>query len=148
MMFYGQHTIHVSDKKTISLPDQFIEELQSNIFITQGFESNLIIMPENVFLDLYQSASTMNITSPLARLFLRHFLANAAFVPQGEIDHIQISCHLYEYAGLPKEEAAVVVGQGNHIEMWGQKKWQEQYLKLQDSTENAHRFAALDIRTN
>ena len=146
MMLYGQHTIQFSNEKIVSLPERFAKELHSNLFVTQGFDRNLIIMSEKAFFDIYKRVSEMNIANPLTRMFLRHFLANATFVPHEEAKHIEISNHLFEYAGLPKEDAAVLVGQGDHLEVWGQQNWQEQSLELQDASKNAHRFAALDIR--
>ena len=145
-MFYGQYTIHIKDEQAISLPDRFANDLHSNLFITQGFDRNLIIMPENEFLSFYHHIRAMNIANPLARLFLRHFLANAAFVSHGDIEHIEISDRLYEYADLSKEDAVVLVGQGDHLEVWQQKTWQEQSLDIQDSSKNAHRFAGLYLR--
>ena len=145
-MFYGQYTIDIKEQQVISLPDRFANDLRSNLFITQGFDRNLIIMPENVFLDFYNRVRAMNMANPLTRLFLRHFLANATFILRGDIEHIEISERLYEYADLSKKEAAVLVGQGDHLEIWEQKKWQEQSLEIQDSSKNAHRFAVLDLQ--
>lgn len=145
-MFYGQCTTYMKEQRIISLPDQFASDLHSDLFITQGFDRNLIIMPENGFLDFYQHIRAMNMANPLARLFLRHFLANATFISHKNIGHIEISDRLSEYADLSKEEAVVLVGQGNHLEVWQQKTWQEQSLEIQDSGKNAHRFAVLDIR--
>lgn len=147
-MFYGQHTIHFNKQRAISLPERFARELQGNVFVTQGFDQNLILMPEKVFLDLYQRVNRMNMANPVTRLFLRHLLANAAFLSQEEIGSIEISSSLYEYADLPQEDAAVVVGQGDHLEIWGQKKWQEQSLDLQDAAKNALKFARLDLGAN
>lgn len=147
-MFYGQHTIHLNKQRAISLPDRFARELQGDFFVTQGFDQNLILMPENVFLDLYQRVNKMNIANPVARLFLRHLLANAAFISKDQISNIEISNPLCEYADLPTEDAAVVVGQGDHLEIWGQKKWQEQSLDLQDAAKNARKFARLNLGAN
>jgi MraZ protein len=144
-MFFGQHTTQLKNNKTISLPEKFAKDIHSNLFLTQGFDGNLVVMPEKAFLRLYQRTSTMNIANPLTRLFLRHFLANATFVSQSKINQIEISAYLAEYAGFPKEKRIVLVGQGDHIEIWGQKKWQEQSKELQDACQNADRFVMLDI---
>lgn len=145
-MFYGQYTIHIKEQQIVSLPDRFANDLRTNLFITQGFDRNLIIMPENIFLDFYRRISAMNMANPLTRLFLRHFLANATFVSYDEVEHIEISNPLSEYVGLSGKEAAVLIGQGDHLEIWEQKKWQEQSIEIQDSSKNAHRFASLDLR--
>jgi len=143
-MFFGQYTTQLNNK-TISLPEKFSRDIHSNLFLTQGFDGNLIVMPEQAFLSLYQRASTMNIANPLTRLFLRHFLANATLVNEKNINEIEISNYLAEYAGFPKDKTIVLVGQGDHIEIWTQKKWQEQSKELQDACQNANRFVVLDI---
>jgi MraZ protein len=145
-MFYGQHTINFSDEQTLSLPEPFAKEMKTNLFVTQGFEKNLMLMPESVFIDLYERALKMNMANPTVRFFLRHFLANATFIPQDQLNFIQIPRQLCDYAAIPYEKSAVVVGQGDHIEIWSQKQWQEQNAALQDAAENNERFSTLDLR--
>jgi MraZ protein len=130
-MFYGQHIIDIKEQKTISLPETFAKELQTNIFVTQGFEQNLMLMPESAFINLYHRVLNMNLANPTVRFFLRHFLANATFIPQAQLNFIQIPRQLCDYADFPDETSAVIVGQGEHIEIWGQKKWQQQNEALQ-----------------
>lgn len=144
-MFFGQYTNQLNKEKIISLPEKFAKDIHGNIFLTQGFDGNLMVMPEQAFLSLYQRAITMNIANPLVRLFLRHFLANATLIDQNNLNQIKISSYLAEYAGFPKEKAVVLVGQGDHIEIWGAEKWQQQSKALQDVAQNTDRFVTLDI---
>lgn len=147
-MFYGQHSIHINKSRIISLPERFAKDLSGNFFVTQGFDQNLILMPEKIFLQLYQRVNKMNMADPLPRLFLRHLLANATLLSKEEIGNIEISNPLYEYADLPKENAAVIVGQGDHLEIWGKRKWQEQSLEFKNIAKNTREFAHLDLRAN
>ncbi len=145
-MFYGQYTLPINNNKSITFPEHFSDELSGNIFIVQGFDRNLIIMPENSFTELYQRVTSLNMADPLARLLLRLLLGNAVLTTLDEFHQMQLSDRLYAYAELSGENKAVLVGQGDHVEVWSQRFWEKQNLDLQDANTNAHRFASLDLR--
>ncbi|MBT3188462.1 MAG: hypothetical protein HN736_04525 [Anaerolineae bacterium] len=145
-MFYGQYTIQLDHDKALTFPEYFSEKLSGNVFITKGIDRNLVIMPENSFTELYQRVISLNMAEPSARLLLRLFLGNAILSQLDGLQKMQLSEHLYAYAELSDESAAVLVGQGDHIEIWSQTYWEKQNVDLQDASINAHRFASLDLR--
>jgi len=145
-MFYGQYTTHIDNDKAITFPEHFSDELMGNIYITQGIDRNLIIMPENSFTELYKRVIGLNMADPSARLLLRLFLGNAILTQLSESRQMQLSENLYAYAELSYGSMAVLVGQGNHVEVWSHRYWEKQNIDLQDATTNADRFASLDLR--
>ncbi len=145
-MFYGQYTIQIDNEKTLTFPEHFSEELAGNIYITQGIDRNLVIMTESSFTELYQRVISLNMAEPSARLLLRLFLGNAILTRLSDLFKMQLSEHLYAYAELSEESAAVLVGQGDHVEIWSQTYWEKQNIDLQDANTNAYRFASLDLR--
>ncbi|MBT3337958.1 MAG: hypothetical protein HN855_05905 [Anaerolineae bacterium] len=144
-MFYGQHTTQVSASKTFSLPEDFLSDINDDLFITQGFDRNLIIMPENVFVELYQRVTSMNMADPLARLLLRLFLGNATLIPRNSSHEVTLSEQLLKYAELLCGDMAILVGQGDHLELWAQGHWEEQKVDLLDVSKNAYRFSSLNL---
>ncbi len=144
-MFYGQHTTLIDSNRTFTLPEDFISQERNNLFITQGFDRNLIIMPEDAFAELYQRITSMNMADPLARLLLRLFLGNATLIPHNDAHEVALSEELSDYAELPDGEMAILIGQGDHLEVWANKHWEEQNLNLQDASKNAYRFSSLNL---
>ncbi|MCF6278685.1 MAG: hypothetical protein L3J16_08055, partial [Anaerolineales bacterium] len=116
------------------------------IFVTQGFDRNLVIMPEHSFVELYQRVTNLNMADPLARLLLRMVLGNAVLTRLDENRQMHLDKRLYDYAEFPQDAKAVLVGQGDHVEVWSQACWSQQNTDLQDVSMNAYRFAALDLR--
>ena len=117
-MFYGQYTIQIDNDKSISFPEHFSDRLRGNVFVIQGFDRNLIIMPEAVFKELYQRVISLNMADPLARLLLRMVLGNAILANLDDMHKMQLSESLFTYANLSNKMGAVLVGQGDHIEVW------------------------------
>ena len=47
----------------------------------------------------------------------------------------------------PHFRAAVVIGQGDYLEIWSPGLWSGQQLEIQDSESNSQRFAMLNLAT-
>ncbi len=144
-MLYGQYTTQINADKAFILPESFISHHSNDLFVTKGFDRNLIIMPEEAFAKLYQRITSMNMADPLARLLLRLFLGSAEQIPYSDGGEVVLSEQLSVYAELLDGETAILVGQGDHIEIWALKYWEEQNLNLQDASKNAYRFSSLDL---
>ena len=145
-MFYGQYTSQIDTNRSITLPKHFLDELAGNIYMVQGFDRNLIIMSENSFTELYQRVTSLNMADPLVRLLARLLLGNTVLTQLNESHKMQLSEHLYDYAGLSEGDQAVLVGQGDHVEVWSQGNWEKENIDLQDADTNAYRFSSLDLR--
>ena len=145
-MFYGQYSIQLDNNKALTFPEHYASELRGNVFVVQGFDRNLLIMPEKSFSLLYQRVTSLNMADPLARLLLRLFLGNAILANLDDKNQMILSEHLYKYAKLSSGDTAILVGQGDHIEIWAPRYWENQNLDLLDAKMNAHRFASLDLR--
>ncbi len=143
-MFYGQYTIPFSSKKILTLPEAFASSLSGDVFVTQGIDRNLLIMPESTFTELYRRVIAMNIADPLARLLQRLFLGNATLANLSQSRQMELSERLCEYAEL-SDENVILVGQGDYFEVWSRSHWEKQNADLQDAKTNADRFAYLDL---
>ncbi|MBT6050918.1 MAG: hypothetical protein HOG49_29315 [Candidatus Scalindua sp.] len=146
IMFYGQYTIQLDADKALAFPERFADELTGNVFVVQGFDRNLLVMPEKSFFLLYQRVTSLNMADPLARMLLRLFLGNTIHAELDGDRRMHLSEHLYEYAKLSPGGSAICVGQGDHIEIWSPRYWENQNIDLSDAATNSHRFASLDIR--
>lgn len=142
-MFLGHHITKLKRSNRLSIPANWKKLISSGVYLTQGFDQNILILTPSIFQEIYSKISGLNITDPLARLLLRMFLSTASYVESGEVETISLPQELLEYANL--ESNVVVVGQGEYFEVWSSDLWQEQQSEIQDAHANAHRFSAFTI---
>jgi MraZ protein len=144
-MFLNQYQHSFDDKGRLTIPSKFRDLPAEGIFVVQGLERNLMILPPAAFEIIYNRLMAMSMTDPSARLLRHIILGNAVqLVPDGA-GRILLSSNLKEFASLKDE--AVFVGQGDYIEIWAPELWREQQFQINDATTNAQRFATLDLRT-
>jgi MraZ protein len=145
-MFLGQHQLFFKDNRSCVIPEPFREFLADGVYITRGFENNLLLMSEQVFQEVYKRVTTLNIADPHARLLQRLILSNAARLDISASGELIIPDSLKSFAGMEKE--IVLVGQGDYIELWSSVHWIEQSNTLLDIEANVQSFAQLDLVLN
>ncbi len=144
-MFLGYHPTQLKKSNHISLPPNWNESISGSIYITQGFDQNLLILTADTFKEIYTRIMSLNIADPLARLLMRMFMGTARHIEMDESRTILIPQDLMNYANL--KEKIVIVGQGDYIEVWSQTQWNKQQSQIQDAKANAQRFSSFTIVT-
>jgi MraZ protein len=142
-MFLGQYTHSLDGKGRLIVPARFREDIQGSIYLTQGFDENLRMLPEETFQSIYNRVTEMSSTDPTARQLRRLIFSSAQKVDLDNNGRILVPKYLREVANLASE--AIIVGVGESIEIWSPDAWEKQNLILQDADANAKRFAALDV---
>jgi len=144
-LFLGHHFTKLKKSNRLPIPSNWRELLSNGVYLTQGFDQNIMILTPKTFQEIYARISALNITDPLARLLQRMFLGTASYIEDVENETITLPPNLLEYANL--ESNAVIVGQGEYVEVWSSDLWQQQQSEIQDSQANAQRFSAFTICT-
>jgi MraZ protein len=144
-MFLNQYQHSFDDKGRLTIPSKFRELPAEGVFVVQGLDRNLMVLPPTVFQLLYERLMAMNLTDPTARLLRRIILGNAMQVVPDGAGRILLSPNLKEFGSL--NENVVFVGQGDYFEIWSPELWKEQEVMVSDAETNAQRFAALDLKT-
>jgi MraZ protein len=142
-LFLGYHPAQLKKSNHLSLPSNWKESISGGIYITQGFDQNLLILTTDTFKEIYVRITSLNITDPLARLLMRMFMGTARHIEMDESRAISIPRDLMNYANL--KEKIVIVGQGDYIEVWSQSQWNKQQSQIQDAKANAQRFSSFTI---
>ncbi len=142
-MFLGQYAHSLDSKGRLIVPARFRDEIQGSIYLTQGFDQNLRMLPEETFQAIYSRVTQMSSTDPTARQLRRLIFSSAQKVDLDNNGRILIPKYLRDVADLESE--AIIVGVGESIEIWSPEAWEKQNLILQDADANAKRFAALDV---
>jgi MraZ protein len=142
-MFFGQCTLPLSENNQLTLPSNFREAGNNPVYITQGFDRNLIVLSPQAFNTLYLRMKDTSISDPLARLLNRLFLSSATLVMMDDSGQIEMPAALRKYAELGAEIA--IVGQGEYLEIWSIAHWQKQMDVLKDNEANSHRFEKFNV---
>ena len=144
-MFLGHHFTKLKKSNRLPIRSDWHKLISSGVYLTQGFDQNILILMPNTFQEIYARITALNITDPLARLLKRIFISTASFVETVENETISLPQNLMEYANLGSN--VVVVGQGEYFEVWSSDMWQQQQSEIQNSQANAQRFSAFTIST-
>jgi MraZ protein len=129
----------------LTVPAAFSEQMANGAYLTQGFDRNLLVLTAGAFQELYRRITGLNMADPLARALIRMLLGSAHAIPAEAAGAPTIPGELRAFAGLSGN--ALLVGQGDYLEVWSPESWNAQAAQLQDAEANAARFSMLDIST-
>jgi MraZ protein len=144
-LFLGHHPTKLKKSNRLPIRADWQKLISSGVYLTQGFDQNILILMPKTFQEIYARITALNITDPLARLLLRMFLSTASYVESVENETISLPQNLLEYANLGSN--VVVVGQGDYFEVWSSDMWEAQQSEIQDSQANSQLFSAFTIST-
>jgi MraZ protein len=144
-LFLGKYSTTLDPKNRLSVPTPFKEKISEGVYITQGFDRNLLVLTIDAFEEVYRRVKSLNIADPLARLLLRMILSTADKSGTNQDGYISIPEELKEFANLDKD--VLVIGQGDYFEIWSVDLWQRQETQLRDVDSNAARFSTLTVAT-
>jgi MraZ protein len=144
-MFIGQHRSSLDEKNRLTLPARYRGLLTDGVYVTQGFDRNLLLLTSEAFEEILHHIQGMNIADPLARLLFRMILGSAAKLDLDKNGCIPLPRELIKFASIDQE--AMVIGQGDYFEVWAPELWSEQEISLNNVEANTHRFAALTLCT-
>jgi MraZ protein len=144
-LFLGQYTGEIKQNNRLPLPARFQGLISDGVYVTQGFDRNVLVLTKSTFEHLYLHITSLNIADPLARLLLRMFLGTANYMEVGSDGTLSLPEGLALFANLTNK--VVIVGQGDFFELWSVDQWEQQKVQLIDFQANAQRFSAFNIAT-
>lgn len=144
-MFLGKYACKLELEHRMLVPATFRGQLSGGIYITQGFDRNLLILTTDAFQEVYKRVKSLNIADPLTRLLLRMILGMAYEIGTDKDGRISIPSELIDFAYL--KEDVLAIGQGDFFEIWSTDLWNQQASQLGDAETNTSRFSMLNIAT-
>ncbi len=143
-MFLGQYQHSIDNKGRLTIPSRFREILAAEgAYILQGFDHNLIVLPEPAFERVSNRVNSLSMTDATARALRRLIFSTAERVEADRTGRILIPDFLRQAANLDSE--AVVLGAGSYFEIWSPELWGQQVTQIQEDDSNGQRFALLDL---
>lgn len=130
-MFFGTYEHTLDDKNRLVIPRKMREELGAKIVILKGFEGSLSVYKEEDFVRYAEEVNRLPYNKKSSRDYIRVQLSSASDSEVDKQGRTIIPPYLMKKYSIGKE--VVVIGVGNHIEIWDKKEY-EQYE--QETNEN------------
>jgi len=142
-LLLGLYTSILETDNRLVLPDGIPASYKDGMYITQGFDRNIMALTIQAFEAIYEKITSLNLADPIARLLLRMILGSAHLTTVTTDGRIEIPESLKGFAELGSE--VILVGQGDFLELWSPAVWQMQVEQLLNV--EANRFSSLSITT-
>jgi MraZ protein len=128
-MIIGEYKSAVGEKKRVSLPKKFRNELGDNLILTRGYENALILVNESMWSKVAQEVINGSFINKNIRDTSRFLVGGATDITIDKLGRFVIPQSLFDYANLKKE--IIFIGLVNWVEIWDKEKWEErlEYLK-------------------
>jgi len=128
-MFFGTYEINLLDKHRIGLPSKVRQELSGErIVLTIGFEQCVAGYAESAWTRATEQELVKPISDHNARDLKRQMFSKAAVIDLDSQGRFVTPENLVKFGGFEKE--LVVIGAGDHFEIWDRKKWEEYSAKI------------------
>jgi len=122
-IFLGEYEHVLDDRGRVTLPRKIRQELLGeDVILSQGFDTCIFGFDRDQWEKESQKHLDTNLTDEKSRQIRRYLFAHAEQTEVDKLGRILLPAHLKEYASLHKE--VVVVGAGDHFEIWDKDLWQ------------------------
>lgn len=121
-MFMGEFSHNIDKKGRMIIPAKFRDELGEVIIITRGLDGCLSVYTTKQWEVIYEQLQKLPSTKKDARMFVRMMTSKAAECEFDNQGRVLIPAPLIKLAGLEKE--CIIVGAGNHLEIWSKANWE------------------------
>ena len=129
-VFLGEFQHSLDDRGRLSLPKKIREELASiEVVLTRGFDSCIFGYEKSTWLSQAEKQLEIPIFEEKGRNLRRYIFSGAVTAEIDKLGRVLVPVNLKEYAGISGE--IVIIGAGDHFEIWDSKKWKEYLVKIE-----------------
>ncbi|MGP1350007.1 MAG: division/cell wall cluster transcriptional repressor MraZ [Stomatobaculum sp.] len=132
-MFTGEYNHTVDTKGRLIVPSLYREQLGASFVVTKGLDGCLFVYSETEWNKLEEKLANLPLTNQGARKFSRFLHAGAVYCETDRQGRILLPANLRDFAGIVKE--AVLIGNGNHVEIWSAENWAKE-LEIENNAED------------
>ena len=133
-MYFGSFTHNLDDKGRLMIPRKMREELGYKVYIMKGFEGSLSLYNEERYQKLVEEFSRLSFNQSKVRDYLRLQFASTYEMEVDKLGRVQIPTALLTKYNISKE--VLVLGIGDHIEVWDKNKYEEYENSIRDEFES------------
>ncbi|KAB0578799.1 MraZ protein [Fusobacterium naviforme] len=132
-MFTGEYNHTVDTKGRLIVPSLYREQLGASFVVTKGLDGCLFVYSAEEWNKLEEKLANLPLTNQSARKFSRFLHAGAVFCETDKQGRILLPANLREFSGIVKE--AVLIGNGNHVEIWSAENWAKE-LEIENNADD------------
>ena len=133
-MYFGSFTHNLDDKGRLMIPRKMREELGYKVYIMKGYEGSLSLYNEERYQKLVEEFSRLSFNQSKVRDYLRLQFASTYEMEVDKLGRVQIPTALLTKYNISKE--VLVLGIGDHIEVWDKAKYEEYENGIRDEFES------------
>ncbi len=130
-MFMGEFRHNVDAKGRLIIPSKIRELCQTSVVVTRGFDGCLALYTQEGWEAYYAKLQALPKNKKDTRLFVRMITSRASECEFDKLGRINIPNVLRLDGKLEKE--CVIVGVGDHVEIWNSQTWDTYYEDSKDS---------------
>jgi MraZ protein len=124
-LFLGEYEHGLDDRGRITLPRKIRQELGlSEVVLSRGFDQCVFGFDKESWTKEAEKHLESNLTDQKSREVRRYLFSAAENVEIDRLGRILLPALLKDYAQIDKE--VVVIGAGDHFEIWNKTVWQQQ----------------------
>jgi len=130
-MPFGEFQHAIDEKGRVVIPVPFREFVEDGMVVTRGMEGCLYAFPLRNWNLIEESLTSLPLTDPASRGFIRFFYSGAAKLRMDGQGRVLLPQNLREFARLDGE--CVVAGAPNRIELWETERWRAALAEIQNT---------------
>ena len=138
-MYFGSFVHNLDEKGRLMIPRKMREELGYKVYIMKGFEGSLSLYNEDRYQELVKEFSRLSFNQAKVRDYLRLQFASTYEMDVDKLGRVQLPTALLNKYNISKE--VMVLGIGDHIEVWDKAK----YIEYEESVKDSFEALAEDI---
>lgn len=137
MAFLGEYLVSFTGKSRLVIPKKIRESLGREVFftLTKGYDGCLSGYKKEDWKKATDELMEESAITGRRMDLRRHIFSSAVEVEVDTQGRGIIPPNLMEYAGLTTSKDAIIIGVGNHFEIWDKNKWAE-YQKIIENNIN------------
>ncbi len=132
-MIIGEYQSKIGEKKRVSLPKKFREELGEDIILTRGYEKSLILVNKGMWKKIAQDVINGSFINKNIRDTSRFLIGSAVEISLDKLGRFVIPNSLFQYAEIKTD--IVFLGLVNWIELWDKSKWEKRVMYLDSNSD-------------
>ncbi|QZX48845.1 division/cell wall cluster transcriptional repressor MraZ [Mycoplasma sp. E35C] len=142
-MFIGNYQHNIDLKGRLSIPAKLRNLIKDSVVLSRGLDGCLELRTPEEFDKYANKFLAQSSNSQQSRNYRRLLFANSSTVEIDSANRILIPANFKQMASLSKE--AVIIGMGDHIEIWDQKAYDQfnednfdKFTELAEAMDNDH----------
>jgi len=133
-MFLGEYQPNITEGNRIALPKKLREQVVGEeVVLSKGFEKCVFLYDKADWEKEWEKQIDNPITDAKTRQLKRYVFSGAVSAVLDDQGRVVVPQALRSYAGLEKE--VVVIGAGDHMELWDRPTWGSHLNKISSELE-------------